>query len=578
MMFDPKLGVRRDAVFGIASESFAIALSVTGPYLLKLVVDQLSQAEPAPERFVLPLFLFALATGAAGASAAIRYHYTTRIVEALAAKVTQDVLRSALPGLARTADDAGPLFSQIERLPYNLQILIDGILWQVAPLLMQMAVSLGVILAVVPWHYAMLIGLILVLYLAASLVGADRYQLQAEITNARAADLTAALADILRNAPRVVFNGNVSGELDDIANRGRARLLEAGKGARALGAMTAVQSAILVLGLAALLGLAAYDVLGRRLTTGDFVLLHAYVLRLTLPLGGFGFLVRQTGRIFAQMRDIFVLAGPSVPSRLPSRTVMPGPGTITIAGLGFAYRDGPATVRDVNASIGAGGLTVLVGANGSGKSTLARLLAGLLDPTDGSVSVDGLSLAQIRAEERYRHVLYVPQQIGLFSRTLRKNALYPPTRLDSAKLLRLLLAFRFYGDGRAPDLDLPVGEGGQRLSGGQAQKLELARLAGVETPVIILDETTSALDPASELALVDILRRERAASTLVLVTHRLAIAEKADQILFMSDGALLFAGTHRTLMGETEYREFWLGFSEDKDEGGSTTRVRAESD
>jgi ATP-binding cassette subfamily B protein len=569
MMFNPQLGVRRDAVFGIASESFAIILSVTGPYLLKLVVDRFSHAEPAPDRLFLLLFLFALVTGTAGASAAMRYNSTTRIVEALAGKVTQDVLRSALPRLARTADDAGPLFGQIERLPYNLQILIDGILWQVVPLLMQMTVSLGVIIAVVPWHYAMLIGVVLILYLAASLAGADRYQQQAETTNARAADLTAALADILRNAPRVVFNGNVRGELADIADLGHARLQTAERGARALGAMAAVQSAILVIGLAALLGLAAYDVFGRRLTTGDFVLLHAYVLRLTLPLGGFGFLLRQAGRTFAQMRDIFDLSEPTIPSRLPSRKLMPGPGTITIADLGFAYGNGPPSVRGVSASIGPGGLTVLAGANGSGKSTLARLMAGLLDPTNGNVSVDGLCLAQIRAEDRHQHVLYVPQHIGLFSRTLRENALYPPTRLDSAKLLRLLLAFRFYGDGRVPDLNLSVGEGGQRLSGGQAQKLELARLAGVEAPVIILDETTSALDPASEIALVDILRRERAASTLVLVTHRRAIAEMADQILFMSNGALLFAGTHQTLMDEPEYRAFWLGVAETQAEGGS---------
>ncbi|MEJ7933864.1 ABC transporter ATP-binding protein [Sphingobium sp. AN558] len=567
MMFDPPLRVRRDSLVGFGTESLAILLSVAGPYLLKLVVDQFSQPVPPPAGLILLLLVFAIATGATGVSAAIRYHSTTRIVEVLTGKVTQDVLRSALPGLAQTADDGGPLFAQIERLPSNLQILIDGILWQVVPLLIQMAISLGVILAVVPWHYATLIGLILFFYLTVSLIGADSYQQQAETANARAADLSAALADILRNAPRVVFNGNVSAELADLSARGNARLQAVAMGARALGVMSVIQSAILVLGLAALLGLAANDVLTQRLTTGDFVLLHAYVLRLTLPLGGFGFLVRQTGGTLAQVSELLVLAQAHEPSSLSSRAVVQGPGTLRLTNIGFGYGQGRPVVRDVNASIGAGGFTVLAGANGSGKSTLARIMAGLLDPADGNVFVNDLCLAQVRADERHRYVLYVPQQIGLFNRTLRDNGLYPPTNLDSPRLLRLLLAFRFYDNGRVPDLDGPAGGQGRGLSGGQAQKLELARLAGVEAPVIILDETTSALDPASELILVDTLRRECAHSTLVLITHRRVIAERADQVLFMSDGALLFSGTHHVLMREAAYRGFWRGVSQDKADG-----------
>ncbi len=556
MMFDTQLSVRKEVMLVTAGECLTILLSVAAPYLLKLAVDLLSQTRGPSARLICILLLFALASGVTGALAGVRHHATTLIVEALAGHITVATLRGQVPRLANTGDDGGPLFGQIERLPYNLQLLIDGILWQVVPLAVQMIISLCVITALVPWPYALAIGLIISAYMAASIIGADRYHEQAEATNETAGRLTALVGDILRLPSRAAFNGNVSGELTSVVHLSNRRLREASSGARSLVTMTIVQSSLLVLGLVALLVLAALDVLQHRLSLGDFVLLHAFILRLTLPLGGFGFLVHQAGRSYAQTRDILLLGEP-VRLETSSSVPRPGPAAVHLEGLSFRYGDGPLIIKKVSGSIVAGGLTVLVGPNGSGKSTLARLMAGLLDPTEGKVRVGQECLSNIPPELRHRHILYVPQQIGLFNRTLRDNGLYPPTRLDAAQLLDRLQALRFYADERVPDLDLTVGDRGQALSGGQIQKLEIARLAGVETPAIILDETSSDLDPASELAVIEMLRDERAASTLILVTHRRAIAERADQVLFMSAGRLLFSGTHEALMKRSAYCAYW---------------------
>jgi len=286
-------------------------------------------------------------------------------------------------------------------------------------------------------------------------------------------------------------------------------------------------------------------------------LLQAYALRLVLPLGGFGFLLRQAGRAVAQIRETFVLIDGHAGSAACPGSVPDGPARVQLAEISFAFEGDRHVVRDVSATIEARSLTVLVGGNGSGKSTLARVIAGLLDPAAGRVDVNGIVLADVPREYRHRHILYVPQHVGLFARSLGENGLYPPAKAVPSLLQERLQALRFYPDGRVPDLDTLVGEGGHGLSGGQIQKLELARLASTAVPVIILDETTSALDPASEAAAIETLRRERAQSTIILVTHRRHIARMADQVLFLVDGVLRCAGTDKALAQRADYRNFW---------------------
>ncbi len=134
----------------------------------------------------------------------------------------------------------------------------------------------------------------------------------------------------------------------------------------------------------------------------------------------------------------------------------------------------------------------------------------------------------------------------------------PPTTLSEAELAAQLQAWRFCDDGQSIDLDLEVGEQGAKLSGGQIQKLELARLCGVDAPILILDESTSALDPISEGQIIAALRQSRPCRTIVLITHRLALASLADVVLFLKAGRLIAAGPHAEILDRSEtYRRYW---------------------
>lgn len=560
MMFDRRLQIRGYLGAGLACECLTIGLAVTGPYLLKCIVDDLGRPDANFLTLAFLSFLFAIAAGGDGAGVAFRHHCVTHMVEAIARSATLGKLRFELRRLAKEeGDDAGRVFGQVERLTFNLHILIEGVLLQLLPLAVQTLISLCILMTMVPLHYAALIAAILALYTLASCSGAARFQKQVERTNEKAASLSALISDILVNAPRIVFNGNVGGELRTVDAHARARAIEAVQGTKGLIGSSLLRSVVIIVGLALLLLMAAHDVLEARLGTGDFVLVQAYAIRLTLPLGTLGFLVRQAGRSMADVEEMLNVA--SIEEELPASTRAGAakPVPVILSNLSFRYGASRWVIDGIDATLPAGGLTVLVGANGSGKSTLARLIAGLLDPSGGQIHVGDICLADIHPHQRHDHILYVPQHIGLLNRSLGDNGLYPQAGLDGVQLLDFLEELRFYPDLHRPDLDLSVGEHARALSGGQAQKLELARLAGTSVPVIILDETMSALDPASESVAVELLRRERQDSSLILVTHRRSSAARADQVLFLGEGRLLHVGTHAALMRQRDYCEFWDG-------------------
>jgi len=548
MIAGPPLGARRDAASAIGIEIVNVALGVSAPVLLKLTVDALTAGSAPSGLIVLFILGFVIAWTGTNATAAAKFVFTMRIIDKLARRITLDLARSQLPALARKREgDSARLQGVLERLPFSLQIVIDWLLWRAAPLVAQTLISLAIVAALAPPRYVLMMGVVLGAYLIATRHGAARFQDAARSANEAAAAQAQTLGDILRNARRVVFNGNLAAELDTIGEALAERRSANERVSRLIAATATLQSAVLAAGLSVLLVFAAADVSAARLTVGDFVLLQAYAFRLALPLGGFGYVIRQAGVSIANIGEALELGGE--PRAEPQRSLAAptGPAAIELDGVGFRYGD-EWVLRGASARIASGAFVVMVGPNGSGKSTLAQIIAGLIEPEEGIISINGRPLRDIEPDERYRLVLYTPQNIGLFNRTLRENALYPPTRATEAELASILADWGFYESGRPIDLDLAVGEQGARLSGGQLQKVELARLVGVTAPVVILDETTSALDLESEARAIRTLReRYQGRTTLILITHRVRMAREADQILFL-ERSRLATGTHEMLL------------------------------
>jgi ABC-type multidrug transport system fused ATPase/permease subunit len=220
-------------------------------------------------------------------------------------------------------------------------------------------------------------------------------------------------------------------------------------------------------------------------------------------------------------------------------------------GLSFAYREtGPPAVRSVYLEIPAGRTLALVGPSGSGKTTIARLLLRFLDPDAGVILVDGQPLDGQHPDEWRRRVAWVPQQPYLFHGTVLENLLIARPAASAAEIERALS--RAHADAFVRSLprglDTPVGERGQRLSGGQAQRIALARAFLKDAPLLILDEPTAQLDPENEHAVRESMASLCAGRSVLLIAHRLTTVADAGAIAVFAEGRVVEYGTHRELV------------------------------
>jgi ATP-binding cassette, subfamily B, bacterial len=553
--------IRRAVAIVAAIELANIGLGVVGPFLLKSVIDGFT-IDRVSQPYALTLVVLFVATWAvAGMLSSWRLVHSTGLIDYLAATMIGDALRGELPRSACTRErDSGQTLGVLERLPFSLLVVVDGILWRVLPLAVQILISVSVLAGLVPWHFSVLLFGVLIGHGALSLYSAQRHRDHSDRANWAASVLSGTVGDLLRNARRVVFNGAIKQELDLVASVALDKSQANHRMTWSLVRSTFLQFGWIGLGLASLLAVGADAVLGNIMTVGDFVMLETYAFRLAVPLSSVGFILSQSSSALSTIGDALSLGAPErKPGARASDRPSPGPASVQLGDVSFRYPGSSFGIERVSVDLKPGSFNVIVGPNGSGKSTLAQLIAGVLPPERGVVRIGDCDLGGVTPEERHRWVLYVPQFIGLLNRPLGANALYPPTDLSANDLSALLLRWRFYADDREVDLQLHVGEHGGRLSGGQIQKLELARLVGVKVPVLVLDESTSALDPASEASiLMELFGRHCSDTTIVVVTHRRMIAQKADSVLFMCGGRLVGQGQHEGLMASSpEYVHFW---------------------
>jgi ATP-binding cassette subfamily B protein len=295
-------------------------------------------------------------------------------------------------------------------------------------------------------------------------------------------------------------------------------------------------------------------VLEGTLTVGEFAAFHAYLAQLVWPTLAFGYLLSivQRGRAsYARIREILI-ATPDVQER---RDAQPAgrEGALSVRGLTFAH-GGRRVLDGVSFEVPAGGRLAVVGPTGSGKSTLAALLVRLLPTPPGTVFLDGVDVTELHLRDLRDRIGYAQQEPFLFSTTIEKNlafALDDPGARDAAERIRHAAreACVLEDIERMPEgFCTVVGERGVQLSGGQKQRLALARALLHDPRVLVLDDPMSAVDARTEAAILEALERAAAGRTLILVTHRIAAAARADRIVVLDRGRIVESGTHDELL------------------------------
>ena len=328
---------------------------------------------------------------------------------------------------------------------------------------------------------------------------------------------------------------------------------------RVTGLLGVVPPLLLSLGTVAILGVGGLRVLDGALTIGGLVAFLTLTTQFLAPVArlvGLGASLQTVRGDLARLDDVLryepderaalALLGP--PSAPPS----PARGRVVFDRVTFGYNPHePPLIDSLSFSIGSGQRVALVGGSGSGKSTVARLLAGLIRPWSGSITIDGRPLADVPPSHFAATLAHVDQTVVLFQGTVRENVtLWNPT-IEERQITRALRDAAVYDEvmRRPGKYDAPVDENGRNFSGGQRQRLALARALAPDPAVLVLDEATAALDTVTEASIDDQLRRRGA--TCLIVAHRLSTIRDADEIIVLDSGRVAQRGTHERLMADS---------------------------
>ena len=327
-------------------------------------------------------------------------------------------------------------------------------------------------------------------------------------------------------------------------------------------ALNSGQAFIIAAAITALMWLAADEVVSKQLTLGDLVMVNAYMIQLFLPLNFLGFVYREIRRALTDLENMLGLLKrkPQITDQPDAAELQLQKGELQFDAVSFGYQSSRPILRQLSFRVAAGTKVAVVGASGAGKSTLARLLYRFYDVSAGSIRIDGQDISTVTLDSLRRAIAIVPQDTVLFNSSIRDNIRYgrpyaSDEEIDHAIELAHLTGFiASLPKGDATE----VGERGLKVSGGEKQRIAIARAILKRSPILVFDEATSALDSAAEQAILQAMREVARNHTSLVIAHRLSTITDADNIIVLKNGELAEQGTHDELLAaNAEYARMW---------------------
>ncbi|WP_439110338.1 ABCB family ABC transporter ATP-binding protein/permease [Lentibacter sp.] len=456
----------------------------------------------------------------------------------------------------------GGLSRIIERGVKGVEFLLRFLLFSVGPLILELALVAGIFFFLFDVWYLAAVVFTIVLYVWFTFTVTEwRVKLRREM-NDRDTDANQKAIDSLLNFETVKYFGAERREAMRYDEAMEGYESAAIKTASSLAFLNFGQAFLITCGLITVMVMAAKGVQTGALTVGDFVMVNAYMIQITMPLNFLGTVYREIRQSLVDMGEMFDLLGQ--PAEIEDKTGAPdikvSDGRVTLNNVFFGYDPSRPILKGVSLQVDAGQTIAIVGPSGSGKSTIGRLLFRFYDVSSGSVMIDGQDVRDVTQESLHQMIGVVPQDTVLFNDTIRYNIAYGRDGASEAEIIAAAKAAQIHDFISAlPDgYETTVGERGLKLSGGEKQRVGIARTLLKDPPVLLLDEATSALDTETEREIQDALRVAGEGRTVLTIAHRLSTIADADKIVVLEDGLIAEQGTHEALLKlKGRYASLW---------------------
>lgn len=545
--------------------AFAKVANVGVPLVLKDVVDSLDASKAV---LLVPAFLL-LAYGA------LRFLTTLfgELRDVVFARVIQRTMRSAalevfshLHNLSMRFHldrQTGGLSRDIERGVAGIRFLMNFMLFNILPTLFEITLVISILMQRFDARFSLVIVLTLAIYIGLTLLITEWRMAFRRKMNQMDSQANTSAIDSLINYETVKYFNNEEFELQRYDESMQQWEKAAVRSTTSLSLLNSIQGLVIATGVTVMMFLAADQVVQGEMTVGDLVMVNAFLLQLFIPLNFLGFVYREIRHSLADMERMFsLLKTPSeVKDKESAVDIVLGRADVRFDNVGFAYDDRREVLRGITFEIPASRTVAVVGHSGAGKSTLSRLLYRFYDVSEGAITIDGQDIRNVTQQSLRRAIGVVPQDTVLFNDTIFYNIAYGRPGAEKDQVIRAAKHAHIHDfiESLPDGYDTMVGERGLKLSGGEKQRVAIARTILKEPAILIFDEATSALDSATEKKIQTELEEISANTTTLIIAHRLSTVRQADQILVMEDGEITERGTHDELLAMSgAYSHMWM--------------------
>lgn len=558
--WDLRLRVLAAIVFLIVAK----VLNIYVPFVLKHIIDVFSQPV---EGIILPA-AFLIAYGVARLSVALfgelRDFIFVRVAQNAQRTIALNTFKH-LHGLSlqfHLSRQTGGLSRVIERGTRGIQFVLQFMTFNILPTLFEIILVTGAVIYHFNWLFGLIIFVTIFLYIVLTIAVTEwRTKFRKTMNSAESSANTKAI-DSLLNYETVKYFGNEDHEYHRYDSSLEKYEKAAVTAQMSLSVLNMVQALIIGVGLVVVMWMTGVGIIDRVYTVGDFVLINTFLIQLYLPLNFLGFVYREIKNSLIDMDKMFelVTVNSDVSDQENAQTLKVKGGVIEFDNVSFGYATDRQILHNISFKVAEGQTLAIVGASGSGKSTISRLLFRFYDVDQGDIRIDGQSLKNVTQASLRQAIGVVPQDTVLFNDTIGYNVLYgrpEATEQEMHEAAKMAKIHEFV-DSLPQKYDTPVGERGLKLSGGEKQRVAIARTILKNPPILIFDEATSALDTHKEKEIQKSLQEISAQRTTLVIAHRLSTVVDAHEIIVLQAGKIIERGTHTDLLQKNgEYASMW---------------------